>query len=195
MGVAIMTRQDIARREVVGADQEILDWVLYDTLTILTGGTQTAFRFFQQAFGQAAITKEITNMEIPGQLPARHLFVLQKVVLQPVLNVLTGVVAAFTDALAVTHRGWSSLNIGRASYLESPVQMLIGGAFTGFGGVGAEVYAASRTVINGELEYSPVIPATFSFSLSIDYPVAPTLAANQQLRCLLVGKMIRPRQG
>jgi hypothetical protein len=196
--VEVMTKQDIRNLEVVGADLEVLDWMLYDTLNILTGGTQSTFRFFQQAFGNAGVTKEITNMEIPGQLPSSHKFVAQKLILQPVPNALDYTLPPAQDQLAVTHRGWASFNIGRASYLECPNQCLLGGAFTGFGSgaaAAASLYAAPRTVVNGELEYSPVIPATFSFSVVLEYPAAPTLVANQLLRLIMVGKLVRPRQG
>lgn len=192
--VEVLTRKDVRDLSVVGGGLEILDWVLYDTLTILTGGTQNEFKFFQQAVGPQGVTQDTTNMDLPGQLSNGFKFIAQKLVLQPILQGYT--VANFNDALQVSHRGVATLYIGTRDYFVCPTEDLLGGGFNGFSGdATGVVYAMPRTVINGELEYSPSIPSTFTFSLVVRYPVAPTLAANQKLRASIVGKLIRPKQG
>jgi len=198
MGVNIMTRQQVRELSVVGQSLEVIDWVLYDTLTLSTGGTQVAFRFFQQAVGQAGISLDKTNMEIPGQLPAGYKFVCQKIVALPrILPTLTA--ASVKDMASVSHKGHAQFFIGTRPYMQAPLVNLVGGAFVGFVGAfdaaTSLAYAAPRTVINGELENGITIPANFSFSIAVDYDAAPTLAANTDLTIQLVGKLIRPRQG
>ena len=198
--VEMMTKKDIRDLSVIGGGLEILDWILYDTLTIATGGTQTAFRFFQQAVGQAGISLEKTNMEIPGQLPAGYKFVCQKICAVP-RQALGLTIASLKDAVAVCQRGHVQFFIGTRPYIQMPLQNLLGGLLQGFAAtaVGAgtlEVaYAQPRTVLNGEMEYSPVVPANYAFNLALDYDVAPTLTASVDLQIQLVGKLVRPRQG
>jgi hypothetical protein len=196
--VQLITKRDIKELSVVGKSLEVIDWVLYDTLTIATGGTQTAFRYFQQSQGQAGVSLAQTNLEIPGQLPAGYKFVCQKIVLTPATN-LALTAAGVKDQVAVSHRGSAQLFIGTRPYLQTPVQNLVGGALVGFSSAfdaaTALTYGAARTVINGEMEYSPVIPANFSFSLLIQYDAAPTVSASLTLAAQMVGKLIRPRQG
>lgn len=192
--VQLITKKDIRELSVVGKSLEVIDWVLYDTLTIASGGTQTAFRFFQQSQGQSGVSLAQTNLEIPGQLPAGYKFVCQKIVLTPATDLALSA-PGVGDQVAVTHRGSAQLFIGTRPYLQTPVQNLVGGALIGFAATANLAYAAARTVINGEMEYSPVIPANFSFSLLIQYDAAPTLTANITLAAQMVGKLIRPRQG
>ncbi|MDE1822335.1 MAG: hypothetical protein KGI98_15970 [Euryarchaeota archaeon] len=196
--IELLSRKDIANLSVVGASTEVLDWVIYDTLTIATGGTATQFRFFQQSYGQSGVSLEQTNMEIPGQLAAGYKFVCKRIVATPVVkNDLAR--ASLIDAYNVTHAGRAQFFIGNRPYLQVPMQVLIGGGFGGFAAttVAAEStnYVAPRAVISGSMDYSPVIPATYSFSVLLDYPAAPTLAASVPLRMQLVGLILRPRQG
>jgi len=199
MKVSVLTRKDVRDLSVIAGGLEVLDWVLYDTLSIATGAV-TQLRFFQQATGQAGITLEKTNMELPGQLPAGYKFVIQKLVATPRIGLaLTG--ALVKDMVAVTHRGYAQLMIGTRPYLQCPLINLIGGAFQGFFGtaVGGTLleqgYVAPRTIVNGELEYSPAIPANFTFSVQVGYDTAPTVSATTDLCIQAVGKLIRPRQG
>jgi len=196
--IELMTRSDIKQLAVVGKDLEILDWVLYDNLPVLSAGAATSYRFFQHAFGNAGVTKEITNMEIPSQLPAGHRFVMQKIV----LGVKEDVPASDMSVVSVKEiykllaRGRSAFSIGSRNYLEVMNTALTGGSLTGFAGGPTEIaYAAPRTVINGELEYSPVIPSTFGFAVLVEYDIAPVVTTNKMLNCCLVGKLVRPRQG
>ena len=196
--VQIMTRQQVRELSVVGQSLEVLDWVLYDTQTIATGGTQTSFRFFQQAIGQGGLSLDSTNMEIPGQLPAGYKFVCQKIVATPKQG-LTLTAASVSDIFAVTHRGNAQLFIGTRPYTQNPMVNLIGGGFMGFAAsfdaVNSVSYATPRTVVNGELEYGISIPANYSFSVLLNYDLAPTLVADVKLTMQMVGKLIRPRQG
>lgn len=194
----VLTRQQVRQLSVVQAGLEVIDWILYDKLIFATGGTAVTGTFFQQAVGQAGVTKEVTDMEIPGQLPSGHKFVCQKIVVSA-LPAVAGLTSAdyVADAFALTHAGYAEMNIGTRPYLTCPILDLIGGNLQGFAGGATSfgAYAQSRTVINGELEYSPVIPSNYAFNVTVTYPAAPTLTANTGLRCQLVGKMIRPRQG
>lgn len=195
----VLTRSQIAQLSVVQSSLEVLDWILYDTITLSTGGSAVDATFFQQAVGQAGITKETTNLEIPGQLPAGHEFVCQKIILEA-LPEAAAVGAAgqnyLADALAATHAGWGQFNIGSRPYLEAPLKNFIGGNLQGFAaGTTGVAYAQSRTIINGEMEYSPVIPSNYSFNFAAKYPAAPTLTADTRIRCQFVGKLIRPSQG
>jgi len=200
MAIEVLTRADIKNLSVVSQGQlEIIDWWLYDTLTVAQGGTATSFRFFQQAIGStiggSPITLEQTNMEIPGQLPAGYKFICQKMVFQPIQKTDLKV-DSVKDAFAVSHRGHAQFFIGTRPYMQLPVKELIGGTFNGFAAGGTEVaYASPRTIVNGEFEYSPAIPANFSFSLVVDYPVAPVLVADIAIRAMMVGKLVRPKQG
>jgi hypothetical protein len=197
--VEVLTRKDVRDLSVVGGGLEILDWVLYDTLTILNGGTQSEFKFFQQAVGPQGVTLETTNMDLPGQLSNGFKFIAQKLVVQPILNALT--IVGITDAFKVSHAGYATFYIGTRDYFKVPIITLLGGGFNGFAAtaVGAATleaaYVMPRTVINGELEYSPSIPSTFTFSVVLTYPAAPTVSANIKVRTCIVGKLIRPKQG
>lgn len=192
--VRVLTRANVRELSVVQPGLEIIDWWLYDTLNIAAGGTATSFSFFQQAVGQAGVTLETTNMEIPGQLPSGYQFVAQKVMMEPIPAGLLTAVATMTDVYNVTHAGRAQFFIGNRPYFQLPIKNLIGGAFQGFAGV-AVGYAQSRTIINGEMEYSPVIPANYSFKVQADFDSAPALTAAVKLRCQIIGKLIRPRQG
>jgi hypothetical protein len=198
--IEVLTKKDIRDLSVIGGGLEVIDWILYDTLTIANAGVQVSFRFFQQAIGQGGISLEKTNMEIPGQLPAGYRFVCQKVIAVPKQG-LTLTIASAKDAVAITQRGRAQLFIGTRPYLQVPLQDLIGGTMNGFAAtaVGATTlemaYVAPRTVVSGELEYAPVLPANFSFSLLVEYDAAPVVAANLDLQIQMVGKLVRPMQG
>ena len=196
--IDVLTRKDLRELAVVGSQLEVIDWKLYDTLTVATGGTQTSFRYFQQAIGQGGISLETTNMEIPGQLPAGYKFVCQEVLLVP-KQALTLTAASVKDEFAVTHRGRAQFFIGTRPYLQVPLQDLIGGTFHGFAAAfdaaTSIAYASPRAANNAKLEYSPVIPANYSFSMLVEYDTAPVLTASIPLQMQFVGKLIRPRQG
>lgn len=194
--IEVLTKSDLKNLSVVHHEElEILDWWLYDTLTIKTGGTQTIFRYFQQAAGQgSSITAEQTNMELPGQLSASYKFVCQKIIATPRQDLAYDVASAL-DALAVSQRGSVVFKIGKAPYAEIPMANLVGGNMQGVAAGGTEFAPLfPRTVVNGEFEYSPVIPANFTFSVIVTFPVAPTLNADIDLQIQMVGKMIRPMQ-
>lgn len=204
--VQLLSKSDLKQLSVVQESLEILDWWLYDTRTVATGGTAVSFTFFQQSVGQSGITLETTNLDIPGQLPSGHKMVAQKIVCEPLPSVLAAEVLSdasyVLDALAVTHVGNAVFNIGTRPYFQMPIKNLIGGNLQGFAaGAGAEAanqflnYAQSRTVVNGEMEYSPVIPATYAFNVAFTYPSAPVLVADTKVRVQIIGKLIRPRQG
>jgi hypothetical protein len=198
--IEVLTKKDIRDLSVVGGGTDILDWVLYDTLVIANAGTQTSFKFFQQSVGPNGITLAQTNMDIPAQLPNGVKFVAQKIVLQVQKPAAMPVTAAqLTDEMKITHQGVAQFIIGTRPYLQLPTQALLGGGFSGFASAfdasTAAAYAAGRSIVNGEMEYSPVIPSTFNFSVQVDFPAAPSVAANQSLRCCIVGKLLRPRQG
>lgn len=196
--VQIMTKQQVRELSVVGQSLEVIDWTLYDTLNIANGGAQVSFRFFQQAIGQAGLSLESTNMEIPGQLPAGYKFVCQKIVATPVIG-LTLTAAGAKDVVAITQRGRAQLFIGTRPYTQVPLVNLIGGGLMGFAGAfdaaTSLAYVTPRTVVCGELEYGITIPANYSFSVAVDYDAAPVVAADIKLKIQMVGKLIRPRQG
>jgi hypothetical protein len=199
--VEVLTRKDVRDLSVVGGGLEILDWVMYDTLTIANAGTQAEFKFFQQAVGPQGITLDTTNMDLPGQLSNGFKLIAQKLVVQPILTAMT--LVAVRDAYEVSHKGYATFYIGTREYLRLPIVDLLGGGFNGFAAVAVPdagpkdelAYVMPRTVINGELEYSPAIPSTFTFSMVLTYPAAPVVAASMKVRCSIVGKLIRPRQG
>jgi hypothetical protein len=205
--IDILTRQDLRSLAVVGGGLEVLDWTLYDTLPLVNAGTQTVFKFFQQAVGPAGVTLETTNMDLPGQLSNGYRFCIESLRLVPKVQLAAGIptmtIAAFRDAVATTATGTAVLFIGGRDYLKVPAQSLLGGGFIGFGAtaVGAgslEVVSAyPRTGMrDGVLEYKLVLPSTFQFAVELSYfSGAPTLVAPINLRCELKGKIIRPRQG
>lgn len=200
--VELLSRKDLRDLSVISSGLEILDWILYDTLNVGTSNTKVSFRFFQNSIsGSTSIEK--TNLEIPGQLPAGYKFVAQKLVFMPriggsandALPLLTS--AYVKDMIGVSHRGAAQFFIGTRPYLQCPLVDLIGGALTGWSAASSQdqSYAAPRTIINGELEYAPVVPANFSFSVLVNYDTAPTPVAAIDLQMQIVGKLIRPRQG
>ena len=200
----VLTRSQIAQLSVVQNTLEVIDWILYDTLILANGGAVTDLTFFQQSVGQSGITKETTNLEIPGQLPAGHEFVCQKIIFEglPDIDTAAGAIPQYLqDALKVTHEGFGSFNIGTRPYLEAPLKNFIGGTLIGFASLDAQaapqsaVYAQGRTVVNGEMEYAPVIPANYAFNFAAKYPTAPTVSVDTRIRCQFIGKLIRPRQG
>jgi hypothetical protein len=198
--VEVMTRKDVRDLSVIAGGLEVLDWVLYDTLVVPVPTASNSYRFFQQAIGTNGISLESTNMEIPGQLPAGYKFVCQKLIMVP-KQALTLTIADLRDINALVSRGRAQFFIGTRPYLQVPVADLIGGQLQGFAATAAgaasfEVaYAAPRTVINGELEYSPVLPANYSFSVLVEYDTAPVVVKATPLQVQMVGKLIRPRQG
>lgn len=192
--VEVLTRKDLRDLSVISGGLEVLDWVLYDTVTVLQAAPLTRYRFFQQSTGQAGVSLQKTNMEIPGQLPAGYKMVAQKLVFIPKQKTTCLVVDA-KDAYIVT-QGYAQFFIGTRPYLQAPTQNLIGGAFQGVAAGPTEfVSIAPRTVVNGELEYSPVVPANYAFYVEVAFDTAPSLTANIDIQCQMVGKLVRPRQG
>ncbi len=191
--IQVFTRRDLQKLSVVGSQIEILDWWLYDTLTFTNG--QTSKKFFQQAAGAGGATRETTNMDIPSQLPSGHKFVAQKIVLSlfPV-GALTAI-TTLTDINNIVKSGVATFQIGSRNYMEVPINNLIGGSLYGFSGSLANQYAQGKSVVNGELEYAPVIPQNFNFSVSLAWDTGPVTTANVALKMQLVGKLLRPVQG
>ena len=198
--IEVLSRKDLRDLAVVGGGSDIIDWELYDTLTIPTAGTQVSFKFFQQSVGPNGITLEQTNMDIPAQLPNGVRFVVQEILAQPVINT-TLLKSDLVDLVKVSHAGIITLNIGTRSYFQVPILNCIGGVLQGFAAtaVGAAnletVYSGPRSLVSGKLEYSPVLPSTFNFNCTLDYPTAPLPGTAVRFRVALKGKLIRPRQG
>jgi hypothetical protein len=193
--IEVLTAKDLRDLAVVGGGQDILDWKLYDTLNIpAVGSTQVQFKYFQQAVGPNGITLEQTNMDIPAQLANGVRFACNEIQVQPIIGVGMGA-ADLTDLYKATHSGILSFNIGTRTYFQVPILDCMGGGFYGFTGLPTIVYASNRNVHRGSLEYSPVIPSTFNFNVTLDYPLAPAPVLPVKVRVLLKGKLIRPRQG
>lgn len=196
--IEVLSRKDLRDLAVVGGGSDIIDWELYDTLNIPTAGTQVSFKYFQQSVGPNGITLEQTNMDIPAQLPNGVRFVVQEILAQPVMNVALGK-ADLQDLIKVVGAGIITLNIGTRSYFQVPILNCIGGVLQGFSSAfdaaTAVTYAGPRSLVSGKLEYSPVLPSTFNFNCTLDYPTAPLPATAVRFRVTLKGKLIRPRQG
>lgn len=197
--IEVLTQKDLRDLAVVGGGSDIIDWKLYDTLSIPTAAsTQVKFQYFQQSVGPNGITLEQTNMDIPAQLPNGVRFACQEVQIQPIIGV--GLVTAdLVDLYKCTHKGIMSFNIGTRTYFQAPILSAIGGGFYGFAAAfdatTKVVYASARSLMNAKLEYCPVIPSTFNFNVTLEYPAAPNPTVAVVLRVLLRGKLIRPRQG
>lgn len=193
--VQVFTRRDLQKLSVVGSQIEILDWWLYDTLTFVNGDTSK--KFFQQAAGTTGVTRETTNMDISSQLPSGHKFVAQKIVLSLFPVGAATAAATLTDLRNIVNSGLATFTIGSRNYMEVPINNLIGGSLYGFGSNGAAVlqYAQGKSVVNGMLEYSPVIPQNYNFSVSLAWDTGPSTTANVALKMQLVGKLLRPVQG
>lgn len=193
--VHIMTRSDLQKMAVVGSQIEIIDWWLYDTLTFASGDTSK--KFLQQAGGAAGITREGTNMDIPSQLPSGHKFVAQKIVLSLFPVGAPTAAATLTDLRNIVNAGLATFQIGSRNYMEVPINNLIGGSLYGFGSDGAAVlqYAQGKSVVNGQLEYSPVIPQNYNFAVSLDWDTGPATTADVVLKMQIAGKLLRPVQG
>ena len=196
--IEVLSRKDLRDLAVVGGGSDIIDWELYDTLSIPTAGTQVSFKFFQQSVGPNAITLEQTNMDIPAQLPNGVRFVVQEILCQPVMAA-TLTKTDLIDLVKVTGAGIITLNIGTRSYFQVPILNCVGGVLQGFSSAfdaaTALTYAGPRSLVSGKLEYSPVLPSTFNFNCTLDYPTAPLPATAVRFRVALKGKLIRPRQG
>ena len=196
--IEVLSRKDLRDLAVVGGGSDIIDWELYDTLNIPNAGTQVNFKYFQQSVGPNGITLEQTNMDIPAQLPNGVRFVVQEILAQPVIGFTTSK-ADLTDLIKVSHQGVITLNIGTRSYFQVPILNCLGGVLQGFtsafDAATALTYAGPRSLVSGKLEYSPVIPSTFNFNVTLDYPTAPAPATAVKFRVALKGKLIRPRQG
>jgi hypothetical protein len=205
--IDILTRADLKALAVVGGGLEVLDWKLYDTLPVVNAGTQTVFKFFQEAVGPGGVTPETTNMDLPGQLSNGYRFAIESLGIEPILPMTAGVPqltrVSVQDQMCLVHRGTCILWIGGRDYFRAPVSDLIGGGFQGFaqgdaGAAGAGVvYVAPRNnTRSGHLEYKFVIPSTFQFSVEVDYYAGPpAVSQTVGLRAFLKGKLIRPRQG
>ena len=117
---------------------------LYDTVTILAGGTTGPLTYFQvplgavgSSFTAAAGPKTLadTNMDLAGQLPAGQNFSILGFRLQPMFS-LSGVDATFWSMGA-----WYIFTVGQKPYLRIPADLLPAGA----GGLsGAQFAAMSR---------------------------------------------------
>lgn len=108
---------------------EITRQPLYDTLTYPAAGS-TTLTFFQNPIGQNGKTKEDTNLESAGQLPAPKYFLIESIELRffpgvlPVTSVATPAAAAdgpsfFTDDTYTFQKaGYLELFIGSKAYLD-----------------------------------------------------------------------------
>lgn len=197
--IEVLSQKDLRDLAVVGGGSDIMDWKLYDTLSIpVAPSTQVQFKYFQQAVGPSGITIEQTNLDIPGQLPNGVRFACQEIQVQPLMSASLAK-ADVVDLVKVTHKGILTFNIGTRPYFQVPILACMGGGLygfaAGFDAATSLAYSSARGMMNGKLEYSPVIPSTFNFNVTLDFPTAPNPTTAVNLRVLLKGKLIRPRQG
>ena len=179
--------------------RNIIDWKLYDKLTVATGGTQLNFTFFKQQTG-GTVTLETTNLDLAGQIPKLHEFVIQQIVVRAIPAVAQiNAYAYVLDQVALTHAGHLQLFIGGGRpFFQDTMLGVIGGGLAGMIATAdssvnkSMFYAQARIFESAKLEYMPKIDWNTAFEVKIDYPAAPTLVANTVLEMKLLGKLVRP---
>lgn len=194
MSLKILSKADLAVLTVQGvtAGLNIIDWVYYDTLSV-TNAT-TSLRFFQQAYGQGGTTLETTNMELPGQLPAKSAFIILEFGAEFVPGSVAAVPAYISDQVAALHAGHFQFYIGSRPFYQEKLIALAGGGLHGMSSVFGTAnffYAAARRAQNAKMEYMPKIDGSTSFAVTVDWDVAPAVAATGKLIVKARGKLVR----
>lgn len=190
-------------------DLEQIGGVLFDTVTYVSGTTVTLNMF------NAVRAPQLSNMEIPNQLPNPKAFLIRApkfVVLQSPLSVARGAAGAVTagavDNIAqLINTGLLTLIIGAKPYMQFPLWTLPGatGLF-GLAGVDGNTADPGNTLSwaqNGVSEADtgltltkpvPIVPQ-INFSVQLTWPAAITLAGGDTLvQVIFDGLLVRPVQ-
>jgi len=198
--VRILSREDVKRLSVVQSSSEVIGWKYYDTLVYDPAAPRASYTFFQQSIGQAGVTREVTNLTLPSQLPSGHQMVVEKIVCKAYVDLPTLDITSAMAIWALYRQGSVQFNIGGRVYHECPMADLFGGFLFGFAATGnaTEIaYLQGNAVVTGAIEPAITIPSTFNFDLTVTYPVVPVIVVPVKtfLKVYLIGKLIRPRQG
>lgn len=185
------------RTQIPGA-AEVVDKNLWDTQTYLAAGS-AALTFFQA--GNASVA--VTNMETGGQLAGGKSFLIRAIGVQvwPV-DAAAWATATLTDINTLIQRGVLRLFIGNKDYSEWPLFLLSeGGGIAGSvttGVAATDVAMIGNGVPDPRASYTLMRPLLLenqiNFRARIEWPAAPAVAADKNVRVIFSGDMGRPIQ-
>ena len=194
-------------------EQEVVRQSLYDFQVYPVIG-QTQLIFFQVPQGQAGKTKNDTNMETAGSLPAPKRFVIESVEIQFFPGGLPSVFGAPTaaaqvnDVYTLSQSGFLDLFIGSKSYLtEAPLgrfppsnRLAVNTAFADASTAGANLQTRSGYASFAgpcyRVEPNIALVATQNFNVTLNWPTAVALpsAVAGRIGVVLKGLLYRNSQ-
>lgn len=185
--VAALRRFDVnVRTKVESLWQPLYDYAVY------AAAGQTQLVFFQNPVGQAGKTRDDTNMEAAGQMPAPKQFLLQGISIDFTSGVVPGTLGAqaaagyVNDVHAIMKSGHLTLTIGSKEYLvEGPVGkfppehgLQVSGALADVTTAGANLQSMIQFArfSGGVYEVTPTrIPSNQNFDVKLNWNTAVAL--------------------
>lgn len=196
---------------------EVISQPLYDYQLYPAAGA-TQLTFFQTPVGQGTKTRQDTNMELAGQLPAPQMFLLEGIGVDylpggtaapPVIFGAQAATGQANDVFAILRAGQARLVIGSKEYfslsplLAMPPRSHLGAAFGAADG-GANASAVQQLRMNvayadGDV-YQPIpmlLEASQNFRVELNWAVAIATVSTDALArigVVLYGTLYRPAQ-
>ena len=194
-------------------EQEVVRQTLYDYQVYPVAG-QTQLIFYQVPQGQGGKTKNDTNMETAGSLPAPKKFLIEQIEVQffpgGVPSVFGAQAAAtqINDVYTVAQSGFLDLFIGSKSYLtEAPIgrfpasnRLAVNAAFSDQTTIAAALQTrsgyASFAGAPYRVEPNIALVATQNFNVTLNWPTAIALPSgvNARIGVVLKGLLYRNSQ-
>ena len=176
-------------------EMDVIYQPLYDYATYLAAG-QTSLNFFQNPIGQLGKTREDTNMESAGQLPAPQKFVVEAISIDFFPGAVTSAGNTnWEDAYTVFQSGYLDFVVGSKSRLQqAPL-----GAFPPpyrLGGSSGSAAAVDYSSFAGQMfNIIPVtLPANQNFSVSLNWAVGLPISVDARIGVKLHGNLYRSVQ-
>ena len=181
---------------------------LYDYQTYALAGTTQSYTFFALQLGQSGKTKEDTNIEVGGSLPAGKSFLAEaiQVVMLPSIAVSAqgaqAVDAYLNDVKTLGQAGFLEFFVSSKTYLtDAPI-----GVFTQQFGLAGFASAADTTTAGAALQHrtayavwrgarydiTPIrLKANMNFNVTLNFPSTTAISANMRIGVRLDGHMYR----
>lgn len=196
---------------------EVISQPLYDYQLYPAAGA-TQLTFFQTPVGQGTKTRQDTNMELAGQLPAPQLFLIEGIAVDylpgltaaaPVIFGAQAATGQANDVFAILRAGQARLVIGSKEYftmsplLQLPPRAHLGSSFGAADG-GANAVTVQQLRMNVAFAEGPVympipmlLEASQNFRVELNWAAAIATATGDALARIgvqLYGTLYRPAQ-
>ena len=181
---------------------QVINWMWYDVLTYSSAATvQMTF------FNALRATRNLGNMELPGQLAGRKAFIIRalRVHMRRAPTQLQVTPHASNDISLLADNGWAEFEVGQKNFGVWPIAALPGGAGAWSDSAGAGGEAANEFHVNAAhgipdiravytLSLPLLIEPQMNFNFTLNWNAAQTLSADVDIMVMLDGELWRPVQ-